>query len=193
LRIRGVIRDIARLLIKAHYGLEEPKLKDPCTVQNNQKKVEYLLSKKSFYCQVCCDFLSCQWPDSDPCIEDTASCTGDFEHPVIQAIVNGAWFRDLNAHGIKFSRYFTSHLPLPALAFVLTSVSLLDRSIYALICLQIEVVLDEWQTGEEKRVVFSEAEYKSKFEGHLARLKRWEVSVSYGMKEIRKDLINNGR
>jgi hypothetical protein len=59
--------------------------------------------------------------------------------------------------------------------------------------LQIEVVLDEWQTGKEKRVVFSEAEYKSKFEAHLVNLKDWEASVSYGMKEIHKDLINNGK
>jgi hypothetical protein len=133
------------------------------------------------------------WPDSYQHIKDTANRTGDFEHPVIQAIVNGAWFRDSNAHGIKFSRYFTSHLPLPALAFVLTSVSVLIRSISVFIRLQIEVVLDEWQTGEEKQLVFSEAEYKSKFEEHLRSLKRWEALVSYGMKEIHKDLVNNGR
>jgi hypothetical protein len=191
LRIRGVIRDIARPLVKAHYDLEEPKLKDPRTAQNNQKKVEYLLNKKSFYCQVRCDVLTC--PNSHRYIKDTANRTGDFKHPVIQAIVNGVWFCDSNAHGIKFSHYFTSHLPLPALAFVLTLVSVLIRSIYVLICLQIEVVLDEWQTGEEKQLVFSEAEYKTKFEEHLRSLKRWEALVSYGMKEICKDLVNNGR
>jgi hypothetical protein len=48
--------------------------------------------------------------------------TGKFEHPIIQAIVNGAWFHDTNTHGVKYAQYFGSHLPLPTLALVLTLV-----------------------------------------------------------------------
>jgi hypothetical protein len=58
---------------------------------------------------------------------------------------------------------------------------------------QIEVVLDKWQTGEEKHIIFSEAEYKNKYEGHLKILKKWEEEIPYGMEEICKDLLNNGR
>jgi hypothetical protein len=58
---------------------------------------------------------------------------------------------------------------------------------------KIEFVLEEWQTGEEKRLVFTEAEYKPKFEGHLKTLKKWADKIPYGMDEIRKDLVNNAR
>jgi hypothetical protein len=113
---------------------------------------------------------------------------------VIQAIVNGAWFRDTNAHGVKYACYFTSRLPLPALALVLTLVSCLCHLNHTLLtCFKIEVVLDEWQTGEEKRLVFSEVEYKSKYERHLKTLKKWEEEIPYRMEEICKDLLNNGR
>jgi hypothetical protein len=121
--------------------------------------------------------------------------TGEFEHPVIQAIVNGAWFRDTNAHGVKYAQYFGSHLPLPTLALVLTSVTylLLDLVISSLISFQIEAVLDEWRTGDEKRVVFSEAEYKTKFEGHLRTVKKWGEEIPEGIAEICQDLLDNAR
>jgi hypothetical protein len=57
--MRGVIRDIARPLVKSHYGLEEPNVKAPRTVHNNRRKVEALVSEKQFCCKVChlfCDF-----------------------------------------------------------------------------------------------------------------------------------------
>jgi hypothetical protein len=50
--MRGVIRDIARPLVKSHYGLEEPNVKAPRTVHNNRRKVEALVSKKQFCCKL---------------------------------------------------------------------------------------------------------------------------------------------
>jgi hypothetical protein len=110
--------------------------------------------------------------------------------------VNGAWFCNVNAHGVKYSRYFTSHLPLPAFALVLTVVSycfIACSTVLTSTSFQIEFVLEEWQTGEEKRLVFSEAEYKMKFERHLVTLKKWRDEIPEGMEEICKDLIDNAR
>jgi hypothetical protein len=53
--------------------------------------------------------------------------------------------------------------------------------------------LDKWQTGEEKRLLFSELEYKVKYEGHLKRLKNWAEEIPFGMSLICKDLIDNAR
>jgi hypothetical protein len=58
-RIRGVIRDIARPLVKSHYGLEEPSVKNPYTAHNNRKKVDALLSLTQFYCKVTFIFSCC--------------------------------------------------------------------------------------------------------------------------------------
>jgi hypothetical protein len=59
--------------------------------------------------------------------------------------------------------------------------------------LQIECALDEWKTGEEHHVVFSEIKYKDTFERHLATLKEWEKRVPELMRSIREDLIENAR
>jgi hypothetical protein len=45
--------------------------------------------------------------------------------------------------------------------------------------------------GKEKRLIFSEAEYKTKFERHLVMLKKWRDEIPEGMEEICKDLIDN--
>jgi hypothetical protein len=130
---------------------------------------------------------------SNTLLQDTSNTTGEFEHPVIQAITNGAWFRDPNGHGVKYGQYFTSRLPLPSPALVLTSVGLSRCMVSVLTYFQIEVVLDEWKTGKERRVVFSEAEYRTKFEGHLNTLKAWGRAVPFRMEEICKDLLSNAR
>jgi hypothetical protein len=62
-----------------------------------------------------------------------------------------------------------------------------------LISFQIEAVFDEWRTGDEKRVVFSEAEYKTKFEGHLRTIKKWGEEIPEGIAEICQDLLDNAR
>jgi hypothetical protein len=53
--------------------------------------------------------------------------------------------------------------------------------------------LDEWQTGKEKCVAFSEADYKLKFKGHLKMLRMWGQEVPDGIEEICKDIIDNAR
>ena len=68
-------------------------------------------------------------------------------------------------------------IPLVTIALVLTAVCLSLRSFswYILNCgLQVENVLDEWQTGERSDLLFSEVAYRQKFEEHLATLQEFE-------------------
>jgi hypothetical protein len=51
--------------------------------------------------------------------------------------------------------------------------------------------LEEWLTGKEKHLIFSEAKYKMKFERHLVTLKKWRDKIPEGMEEICKDYDNN--
>ncbi|EIN11499.1 hypothetical protein PUNSTDRAFT_131664 [Punctularia strigosozonata HHB-11173 SS5] len=158
--IRGSIRDAARPHVKGQYGLRPPSKTNPTITRLNRDRVELLKDNARFYCE-------------NPEAEE-----GEFEHPVIQDVLNSTLFKDRLSPGVIHQQYFTPELPLTTLALILTA---------------IECVLDEWKTGEEKRLNFSEKEYKDVFEEHLAALEQWQNRVPYGMATIRRGLTENAR
>jgi hypothetical protein len=47
---------------------------------------------------------------------------GDFEHPIIQDILNSLLFKNRRSHGMIYRQAFTSKLPLVTIALILTAV-----------------------------------------------------------------------
>lgn len=117
--------------------------------------------------------------------------------PLIQVIINNAWFRDSKDDGVVHPEFSDGgKLSLVTLAFVLTVVRfsvMTEGSSHEF--LQIENCLDEWATGSRKEVQLSQNVYKNKYETHLTRLKDFEKQTAdHGIvPRLLKYLLKNAR
>ncbi|KAJ6572678.1 hypothetical protein B0H10DRAFT_2444295 [Mycena sp. CBHHK59/15] len=82
-----------------------------------------------------------------------------FRHPILQGVLNGAWF------GIKENdrtSYFTGK-------------TMLELVTLALICVAILNAIDEWSTGQQKTIAFEHKTYYPHYQALLRNLERWRA------------------
>jgi predicted membrane protein len=54
--------------------------------------------------------------------QDPDTKEGNFEHPIIQDVLNSSLFKNRRSHGVIYRQAFTSKLPLVTIALILTAV-----------------------------------------------------------------------
>lgn len=55
-------------------------------------------------------------------MQDPTACSGIYESPVIQEIINVMWFANKRDKGVVYGSYFKSGIPIVTIALVLTVV-----------------------------------------------------------------------
>ncbi|KAF8160596.1 hypothetical protein BJ912DRAFT_1007536 [Pholiota molesta] len=152
-QFRGQVRDKASLLVVHAYNFTDIRVlgkkltKDEITEITSQNRDIYASLKDKFWYKV----------PNDTTIPDTM-----YRHPIIQHVLNMAWFGEGTYARSKFF-LGDSEIPLVTIALILTA---------------IENALDAWRTGRFHRVEFSCKEYHHRYNKHLRRLKLWKTFCS---------------
>jgi hypothetical protein len=83
------------------------------------------------------------------------------------------WFKNKWDEGAIHQEFSDNGIPLPSIALILTAICVLfnhNTIITNDSLMQVECVIDEWQTGKHVDVPFSVAGYHSKYDAHIKTL-----------------------
>lgn len=116
---RGKVKERVRSVIEHMFDLRYPPLSEE-DVQHNRELVKKL-NPNTFHCRVCMSLLhgASMLTTDRPQVFDPRS--GHYEHPAIWRALAAAIFHNRDAIGVLHREYFNP-LPIPTMAFVLTTV-----------------------------------------------------------------------
>ncbi|KAF8547284.1 hypothetical protein OG21DRAFT_1425178, partial [Imleria badia] len=98
--------------------------------------------------------------------------------PAIQQVINAVLFKNKSDDGVKWARYYE---PFPKAGFVLALTA-------------IECVINEWESGMCKMIMFKEHEYLAVYRKHLVSLNKFNtMTASIGLlTKLLQQVYENG-
>lgn len=125
---RGHVKTVAKPLVEMHYSLNSTNgnRKNRDNVEDLCQRIGYAYKVCDFFCYLtaqCLLFIIIMIHASD---QDPDERTGLYRHPIIQAIIDKAWFRNKTDDGVFLPEFVSASggIPVAAIALVLTVVSL---------------------------------------------------------------------
>ncbi|KAF8990929.1 hypothetical protein BDQ17DRAFT_1547031 [Cyathus striatus] len=156
-RMRGQAIKNARQVVQSHYSFST--IGNGAAIAKNRRLCEMLLMKSAFH------------------YKNPSEHKGYGQNTIISNILHETWYRQGNADGVVFDRYFNP-LPLECLALIFTALSF---------------SIEEWSTGSRKQASFTETVAEAKYRAHLNDLELWNGLNPDVTIKIRKKLCQRAR
>ena len=171
---------LVEVVFKFHSSQTKSAIKKNCTLAEELKEgTNFAFKVGGFLCGVLA--LITDVGGQHRALVQDEHC-GFLKAPIIQKIINMMWFANKNDEGIKYHIWFKP-FPLPALALVLTVVSvMLHHWVVTDVTSQIECCIDKWMTGTRTDMSFMVHDYHGGYDSHLKCLQDFdEVTKEFGV------------